>query len=113
LIDNHRFYWKAWADAGTADPTLFDYNDSVSESQAGSPSKNSDFYPIGALNMMDSTCWIAYNLTPTGNELGGCVNAPAPAQPQPPAEVPPQRVPPPLTCPPGCWVIGDHCECIE
>ena len=90
LIDNNRFYWKAWADSGLADPELFDYNDSFSESQAGSPNKNSSYYPIDKLNLMDCTCWIAYNLTPTGTELGGCASAPPP--PPPPADVPP---PPP------------------
>ena len=36
-IDKSRFFWRAWADAGVADPAKFDYNDSYSESQAGSP----------------------------------------------------------------------------
>ncbi|MDO9546146.1 MAG: hypothetical protein Q7J07_05285 [Pelolinea sp.] len=105
LIDNNRFYWKAWADAGVADPAMFDYNDSFSESQAGSPNKNSSFYPISGLNLMDSTCWIAYNLTPTGTELGGCVG------------LQPTQQPPPPTLKPGCncstYVGLDQNCCIQ
>ena len=88
LIDNNRFYWKAWADTGVADPAKFDYNDSYSESQAGSPNKNSDYYPVDQLNLMDSTCWIAFNLTPTGTELGGCVGLPPAQEAPPPPEEP-------------------------
>lgn len=73
LIDNNRFYWKAWSDKSIMDPTKFDYNDWYSESQAGSPNKNSTDYPVAMLNQMDSTCWAAYKLEPTGTELGGCV----------------------------------------
>ena len=73
LIDNNRFYWKAWSDKSIMDPTRFDYNDWYSEKQAGSPNKNSEYYPLAMLNQMDSTCWAAYNLQPTGTELGGCV----------------------------------------
>ena len=82
-IDNSRFYWRGWADAGVADPSLFDYNDSHDESQAGSPNKNSNYYPVGQLNLMDSTCWIAYNLEPTGTEVGGCVQIQATQPPSP------------------------------
>ena len=67
-----RFFWKAWADSGLADPAKFDYNDTMSEEQAGSPNENSKLYPIGDLNLMDSTCWIAYKYEATGKELGGC-----------------------------------------
>jgi len=115
LVGNSPFMWKVWADNGTADPAQFDYNDTYSESQAGSPIKNSDFYPVSQLNRVDSTCWInfGYQLSGnllTGNLLGGCEGT-QPAQPPPP---PPPEIPPPvLTCPPGCWIIGDHCECIE
>jgi len=42
FIDKSIFVWKAWADAGIADPSMFDYNDAYSESQAGSPDKSND-----------------------------------------------------------------------
>lgn len=107
-IDSSRFYWRAWADAGLNDPAQFDYNDSVSESQAGSPNKNSDYYPVAQLNLMDSTCWIAYNLQPTGNELGGCYVL------QPTAEPPPDEPPPPpvCRCPSSCYAISNQACCV-
>ena len=85
MLDDSRFFWKAWADSGLADPAKFDYNDSFSEEQAGSPNVNSDLYPIGQLNLMDSTCWIAYKYVATGKELGGCYQL---QPPPPPTAVP-------------------------
>ena len=86
-----RFFWKAWADSGLADPAKFDYNDTMSEEQAGSPNKNRDLYPIGILNLMDSTCRIAFKYEATGKELGGCY------QLQPTA-VPPPKTPTKVPC---------------
>jgi len=119
LVGNSRFYLRAWADSGLADPTKFDYNDAFSEEQAGSATKTNSLYPVGQLNLMDSSCWIAYNLEPTGNELGGCYQlqpTPLPPTPKPPTPVP---------CPscgncsglsqaccnkcPGCQWYGTYC----
>ena len=97
LVDVSRFMWKVWADSGVADPTQFDYNDTVSESQAGSPSNVSEYYPVGQLNRMDSTCWMAYNFTPTGHELGGCVTIQPTAVP--PTAEPTDEPPPPEEVP--------------
>ncbi|MDP2966534.1 MAG: hypothetical protein Q8N39_10970 [Pelolinea sp.] len=87
LVGGSRYFWRAWADSGLADPIKFDYNDSFSEEQAGSPNKNSKFYPVGQLNLMDSTCWIAFNFEPTGKDLGGCYQlqqpTPVPTKPTP------------------------------
>lgn len=96
LVGGSRFFWKAWADSGLADPAKFDYNDSFTEEQAGSPNKNSDLYPVGQLNLMDSTCWIAYNYEATGKELGGCY------QLQQPTAVPTSKPPTPVPCPSTC-----------
>jgi hypothetical protein len=97
LVGSSRFFWRAWADSGLADPAKFDYNDSFSEEQAGSPNKNSKFYPVGQLNLMDSTCWVAFNYLPTGKELGGCyqVQAPTPV----PTKKSPTKVPTPVGVP--------------
>jgi hypothetical protein len=109
-IDKNRWYWRAWADGGMMDPAKFDYNDQFSEEQAGSPNKNSSQYPIAALHMMDSTCWIAYNLEPTGTELGGCV------QIQPTLAPDPTDVPP-CDCSRSCTSFGfditccNYCNC--
>lgn len=72
MVGGSSFFWKAWADSGLADPAKFDYNDSFSEAQAGSATKNSEFYPVGQLSLMDSTCWVAYKFQASGKELGGC-----------------------------------------
>lgn len=96
LVGASRFMWRAWADAGTADPGQFDYNDAFSESQAGSPTKNSEFYPVGQLNLVDSTCWINYGYELKYNLLGGCDTIPPTAEPAPVVpEEPPEEPPPP------------------
>ncbi|MCJ7772554.1 MAG: hypothetical protein MUP22_05410, partial [Desulfobacterales bacterium] len=99
FIDNNNFLWKAWADVGTADPTMFDYNDAYSESQAGSPDKSNDYYPVGKLNRMDSTCWINHGFQLTGNIIGGCSYTVPPTAAPPPRKDPPP--PPPPLPPPG------------
>lgn len=72
IVNSTKFLWKGWADGGLADPAKFDYNDTMSEKNAGSPSKNSEYYPLNFLELMDSTCWTAYGFNPTGREPGGC-----------------------------------------
>ena len=91
MVGGTRFFWKAWADSGLADPAKFDYNDTMSEEQAGAPNKNSEFYPVGDLNLMDSTCRVAYKYEATGKELGGCYQLQPTAVP--PTAKPPTQVP--------------------
>ena len=114
LVGGSRFMWKAWADSTVADPTQFDYNDAYSESQAGSSTQNSEYYPVAQLNLMDSTCWIAYNFEPTGYELGGCVTVQPTAVPPTaaPPDDPPDEPPPPCVCPAYCSAIGDEACCV-
>jgi hypothetical protein len=88
LVGSSRFFFRGWADSGVADPAKFDYNDSFSEEQAGSPNKNSKLYPVGQLNLMDSTCWIAFNYEASGKELGGCYQVQAAPTPVPPVKGP-------------------------
>jgi len=105
MVGGSRFFWKAWADSGLADPAKFDYNDSFSEEQAGSPNENSKLYPIGQLNLMDSTCWVAYKYEASGKELGGCYQLQ-------PTLVPTLKVPtkvPSCSCTGGC--SGRTYEC--
>jgi len=45
LVGKPPFMWKVWADSGTADPAQFDYNDTYSESAAGSPIKKNGILP--------------------------------------------------------------------
>ena len=72
VVNSPSFMWKGWADSGLADPSKFDYNDTMSENHAGSPMKGNEFYPVDYLFLMDSTCWTAYEFDPTGFEPGGC-----------------------------------------
>ncbi len=116
LVGASRFMWRAWADAGTADPGQFDYNDAFSESQAGSPVKNSEFYPVGQLNLVDSTCWINYGYELNYNLLGGCDTIPPTAEPAPVVpEEPPEE--PPCICKGPCKFYSNefccnYCGCI-
>ncbi len=59
LEDAEEFLWGAWVDSGKKDPKAFDYNDSMSLSQAGSPLKDDANYPIQDLFSVDN------NLPPT------------------------------------------------
>lgn len=102
LVGGNRFFLRAWADSGLADPAKFDYNDAFSEEQAGSATKTNALYPVGQLNLMDSTCWIAYNLVPTGNELGGCYQLK-------PTVIPPTPKPTNVPCPPCSFNISQAC----
>lgn len=81
-ISRDYFFWKAWADAGAADPALFDYNDAFSNTQAGSPDKTNSVYPVNELELVDSTCWVAYGFQPTREQTGCCYRAPAKVKPQ-------------------------------
>ena len=97
LVGASRFMWRAWADSAIADPAQFDYNDAFTETEAGSPIKNSDFYPLRELHLMDSTCWINYGNQLASNFLGGCDVIP-------PTPVPPTSEPaePPCDCGGSC-----------
>jgi hypothetical protein len=106
LVGGNRFFWRAWADSGLADPAKFDYNDAFSEEQAGSATKTNALYPVDQLNLMDSTCWIAYNYQASGKELGGCYQIP-------PTVVVPNPTPTRPPCPSQCSTntIQRCCTC--
>lgn len=48
------------ADAGPKNVAEFDYADHFKEAEAGSPTENSKYYPLGALFAVDNTCLEAY-----------------------------------------------------
>jgi len=54
------FAWSAWADNGWRDTAMFDYNDTMGPSEAGSPFRNDPDYPIKNLFNVDNTCRLAY-----------------------------------------------------
>jgi hypothetical protein len=92
------FLWNGWADDGVSDPTMFDYNDFFTLSDAGSPIKNSADYPLKALYLADNTCRLAFGFEPTGNEPGVCPLSEAVPTPEP--ETPPSE-------PTGC-ICSDY-----
>jgi hypothetical protein len=74
------FMLGAIADAGLKDVTLFDYVDRFTETEAGSPVKNKQDYPLQALNSVDNTCREAFGFVSTGYEPMSCMkNAPTPS----------------------------------
>jgi hypothetical protein len=96
-IGAKEFLWSAWTDFDLAQSGLFDYNDSFTLQEAGSPYAANPNYPLKKLYGIDNTCRIAYGFTPLGSEPGLCGGAaptrtPATAIPQHPTVTP---VPPP------------------
>jgi hypothetical protein len=64
--------WSGWADDNLKAAYLFDYNDSMTAQEAGSPYASNAYYPIGKLALVDNTCRGAWGFKPTGNEPGIC-----------------------------------------
>jgi hypothetical protein len=60
LGDPAGFAWSAWADNGLRDFSMFDYNDTMGPSAAGSPFRDDPNYPIKGLFSVDNTCRLAY-----------------------------------------------------
>jgi hypothetical protein len=84
-----QFAFGGWADEGMKDPGAFDYNDSMTFGQAGSPFAESSRYPIKELASVDNTCRWTYGYNPTTSFPGLC---PLPATPTPsptPSPTPP------------------------
>ncbi len=92
LLENpEEFMWGAWADKMTVEPAKFDLNDVFSPSEAGSPIKDSKYYPVKALYSLDNTCRVPYGFNPeTGTVPGMCVTVPPtlPTNPQTPPRSP-------------------------
>ncbi len=77
LLGNpEEFLWGAWADGGTKDPSLFDYNDHFGPSEAGSPLNTSEDYPLRALASMDNTCRLPYGIDQLESAVPGmCITS--------------------------------------
>ncbi len=73
IIDNDKaFMWNAWAE-NVISPSLFDYNDHFTLSEAGSPLiTQSQAYPLKDLAVVDNTCRWVVGFEPTGTEPGLC-----------------------------------------
>jgi hypothetical protein len=60
------------SDAGLKDPGKLDYVDRFTEAEAGSPVKDKQYYPLGALHSVDNTCQEAFGFEPDGYEPKLC-----------------------------------------
>jgi hypothetical protein len=103
------------SDAGLKDPRKLDYVDRFPIAEAGSPLRESKYYPLKALSLVDNTCRDAFGFQPNGYEPRLCPvlvapsktpgpsnpDNPQPGQPEQP-EQPGQPVCPPSSpnCPP-------------
>ncbi len=76
LEDPEEFLWGAWADKVIKDPSKFDYNDAFGPSEAGSPIKPSDDYPLKALHSLDNTCRLPYGFDALSGIPGICTSIP-------------------------------------
>jgi len=81
LLNNPtEFLWGAWADNGLKNVTMFDYNDTMGPTEAGSPIKNDEDYPLNALYNLDNTCRLPYGFEQIGSFIRGmCITQPPPA----------------------------------
>ncbi len=74
---NESFMWNVWASGNDVNPASFNVHDSISEAQAGSPTKENANYPIKDLAEFDNSCRVPLGFTAVGNEPLGCnVKAP-------------------------------------
>ena len=60
------------SDAGLKDVSKYDYNDYLTNVEAGSPVRDNENYPLGSLYAVDNTCWEAYGMHTTGYEPKLC-----------------------------------------
>lgn len=60
------------ADAGLKDVSRYDYNDYITNVEAGSPVRDNENYPLGSLYALDNTCWEPYGIRSTGFEPKAC-----------------------------------------
>jgi hypothetical protein len=76
MLDNPaEFLWGAWADNGLKNVAMFDYNDSMGPSAAGSPIKGDADYPLKELFNLDSTCRLPYGFAQASAAYEGmCIN---------------------------------------
>jgi hypothetical protein len=71
LSDPASFALGAWAGTNL-DPSMFDYNDHMTHTQAGDPDRGYPTYPIKTLAEVDNICRLAIGFVPTGKEPGLC-----------------------------------------
>lgn len=71
-LAENRFMYGVLADAGPKDITDLDYVDRFTKTEAGSPIRGDDHYPLKALYGVDNVCREAHGFTGTGEEPQRC-----------------------------------------
>jgi hypothetical protein len=89
LEDPAEFLWGAWADNGLKNAAMFDYNDTMKPSEAGSPINTDEDYPLNALYNLDNTCRLPYGFNQIGVFIPGmCITQPPAPEPEPGSSLP-------------------------
>jgi hypothetical protein len=71
------FLWGETADNGIKDPGKYDYDDTYTKVQAGSPYiEEPTLYPLKIVNSFDNVCRQPYGFTPAGRIPNMCYSAP-------------------------------------
>jgi hypothetical protein len=71
------FLWGLTADNGIKDPGKYDYDDTYTKVQAGSPYiEEPSLYPLKIVNSFDNVCRQPYGFTPAGRIPNMCYSAP-------------------------------------
>lgn len=112
LVDDDRKYLAGTWAGKSLDPAMFDFNDKMTQEQAGAAVKSFAYYPIQALAELDRACRVSIGGVASGNNLGLCqVYSPQanPEDPQPPV---PSSGCQPLQCPSGWGFDQATCQCV-
>lgn len=109
--DDGKFLAGTWA-GRTLDPAMFDFNDKMTQEEAGAAVKSFAYYPIQKLAELDCACRVSIGMAASGNNLGLCqVYSPQAnsEDPQPPA---PSSGCQPVACPSGWGFDQALCQCV-
>jgi hypothetical protein len=80
-----KFVWRPLTDGSPYQNTVYDLHVSYTVEQAGSPLKDSMFYPLKDVFAVDNTCRVASGYEASGKEPGLCPLPPPPSRPDNPA----------------------------
>ena len=78
------FVWRPVTDGSPYPTTVYDLHLSYTLEQAGSPLKDSMFYPLKEVFAVDNTCRVASGYEASGKEPGLCPLPPPPSRPDKP-----------------------------
>jgi hypothetical protein len=78
------FVWRPMTDGATFETKSYDLNVNFTLEQAGSPLKDSLFYPLKEVFAVDNTCRVASGYEASGKEPGLCPLPPPPSRPDKP-----------------------------